>query len=1157
VFAWSVENLHNRIIDGTVEVSPDILNLLQQTQAILPELVDSQESGRPPQVDVNLLMEQAFALADSARIPSKPAETPVEIVASEVVAIEPVAATEPVEGPAAEFVEPVLPEEPEAPINIDQTLLDIFIPETRGHTGKLARFVEECRADPVHCDVNQREVARALHTLHGSADMAQVEPIAAISTELESYVNYLGQHDRIADDETLSLIERSVAMIEELLVAINVPGAILPDWEKLVQDIDRCKEDLQQKVERERAEAAQAAVQVGEQAESYPEGHPESEDLPAVEEEDRPVTHPSLPGGVEFQSFDSDDELTEIFLEEARELMDSLEESLQAWYGHPEDMAVINDLERTLHTLKGGSRLAGAMPMGDLSHAFESLLTGVAKQRIEPAPPVLALARAVTDRLAEQLDDISLGPRVRLAVDLVHKLEAVSSGLPIETDLEQPAEAAEEEIPAAAGETVQPEPEEPPDLPAEAAVEEAPASRSEPEMVEEPKTEPEAGVEPLTETGQAQGAGTPAQAENENEPAVMPPKEDQTRPEPTAVASVTSKVVKPVTRPRREQIRVKSDLLDRLVNNAGEVSIYRARLEQQNGSLGFNLSELEQTVERLRAQLRKLEMETEAQILFRYEREKEEALEDVFDPLEMDRFSTMQQLSRSLMETVNDLGNINGFLDDLRKETDTLLLQQARVATDLQDALLRTRMVSFSHLVPRLQRVVRQAAGSLNKRAELRVDGADGELDRGILDRMIGPLEHILRNAVSHGIETPEARRSAGKDELGHIVLQLMREGNDVILTLSDDGGGIDIEAIRRHAIALGLLDAEADVPESDILQFVLEHGFSTQREVTQIAGRGVGMDIVVNEVKQLGGSLDIKSSQGKGTSFIIRLPLTLAISDALLVELGDEIYAIPHTSIEGVVRVAQTELLDCYEGRTPFYSYVGHDYRVRYLGGLLGVSKLNISEQKKWYPLLLVRAGEHRMALQVDGLLGNRQIVVKSVGPQISTVRWISGGTILGDGRVALILDVTALVRMDAAHTVPSSVETPVLTLPAAGRTVMVVDDSITVRKVTGRVLDRNGMNVITAKDGVDALKLLQEQRPDIMLLDIEMPRMDGFEVVRHMRNTEELRDIPIIMITSRSGEKHRELAMELGVKRYLGKPYQEIELLENIDEVLAEVSL
>ncbi|MES9935070.1 MAG: response regulator, partial [Sedimenticola sp.] len=599
------------------------------------------------------------------------------------------------------------------------------------------------------------------------------------------------------------------------------------------------------------------------------------------------------------------------------------------------------------------------------------------------------------------------------------------------------------------------------------------------------------------------------------------------------------------------------ELLDRLVNNAGEVSIYRSRLEQQNVDLGFNLSELEQTVDRLREQLRHLEIETEAQILFRYEKDKEEGreIDESFDPLELDRFSTMQQLSRSLIETVNDLANIKDYLGDQHRETETLLLQQSRLATDLQDGLLRTRMVPFAQVVPRLHRVIRQTCNPVGKKAALEVQGAEGELDRGILDRMIGPLEHILRNAVSHGIETPQRRQEVGKPEAGRIQFTLQREGNDVLLTVSDDGAGIKVEAIRQKAIEQGILDPNADVTDNDVLQFVLEHGFSTADEVTQIAGRGVGLDVVVSEVKQLGGSLDIQSEPGQGTSFIIRLPLTLAIADAMMVELNEEVFAIPHVSIEGVVRISYNELQACYSGTQKSYSYAGQEYQVRNLGGMLGYGHAKVQEQRKWFPLLLIRAGEHHVALQVDNLLGNRQIVVKSVGPQLSTVRWISGGTILGDGRVALILDVTALVRMDVAHTAVAPVEAIEEDRePGFGRMVMVVDDSITVRKVTGRLLERHGMIVVTAKDGVDAVAQLQEHRPDIMLLDIEMPRMDGYELARHMRNSEELRDIPIIMITSRTGEKHRNLAMELGVKRYLGKPYQESDLLENINSVLLE---
>jgi chemosensory pili system protein ChpA (sensor histidine kinase/response regulator) len=616
-------------------------------------------------------------------------------------------------------------------------------------------------------------------------------------------------------------------------------------------------------------------------------------------------------------------------------------------------------------------------------------------------------------------------------------------------------------------------------------------------------------------------------------------------------------LVRPIRRTAREQLRVNPELMDKMVNYAGEVSIFRSRLEQQNGALGFNLSELEQTVSRLRNQLRQLEIETEAQILFRYERDQEEAEEkdEKFDPLEMDRFSTMQQLSRALMETVDDLVSINGLLDEEQKETDTLLLQQSRVVTDLQDGLLRTRMVAFSQLLPRLQRLVRQTCRPLKKLAVMDVHGEEMELDRTILDRMIAPLEHLLRNAVSHGIELPEDRAKADKDETGRITFDLWREGNEVVIKISDDGAGLDMEAIRKRAKKRGLLVEGAEVTNEDLMQFILEHGFSTAKEVSQIAGRGVGMDVVVSEIKQLGGSLDIQSTPGQGTSFIIHLPLTLAITDALLIQLGDEVYAAPPNSVEGVVRIDRDQLQACYEGKQAGYTYAQHTYPIRYLGSIMGTGNPSLSEQKRWFPLLLVRWGEHRVALQVDEFQGHRQIVVKSVGPQLSTVRWFTGGTILGDGRVALILDISALVRMDAAKTkVDREVEVTTAVETSTGARVMVVDDSITVRKVTSRLLERQGMDVVTAKDGVDAVAKLQEFHPDVMLLDIEMPRMDGFEVARHMKNSEELKDIPIIIITSRTGDKHRNTAMELGVKRYLGKPYQEAELMDNINELLAE---
>ncbi|MGB5467861.1 MAG: response regulator, partial [Sedimenticolaceae bacterium] len=409
--------------------------------------------------------------------------------------------------------------------------------------------------------------------------------------------------------------------------------------------------------------------------------------------------------------------------------------------------------------------------------------------------------------------------------------------------------------------------------------------------------------------------------------------------------------------------------------------------------------------------------------------------------------------------------------------------------------------------------------------------------------------------AVSHGIEDSAVRLEKGKAAQGSIVLHLVREGSDVVLTLSDDGAGLDRERIRAKAVERGLLEADAVIEDEDLYQMILQAGFSTASELSQVSGRGVGMDVVLTEVKQLGGTLEIGSRPGQGTSFTIRLPFTLAITDALLVTVGDDIFAIPHSSMDGVVRVPVDELRRIYAGEQEGFHYNDRDYSVRYLGSMLGMHAPHLSEGARWLPLLLVRSGEHRVAIQVDTLMGNRQIVVKSIGAQLSSVRWFTGGTILADGQIALILDVNRLVRMDGVQQ-----PAPVLPTTAAaskGVSVMVVDDSITVRKVTTRLLERHNMHVLTAKDGVDAVTVLQENHPDVMLLDIEMPRMDGYELARHMRSTPELSDIPIIMITSRSGDKHRQRALELGVKRYLGKPYQEADLLENIYTVLADTAL
>ena len=812
-----------------------------------------------------------------------------------------------------------------------------------------------------------------------------------------------------------------------------------------------------------------------------------------------PIAEDPQPDGP-LELADMDDDLLGIFVQEGADILDHSDSLMARLREAPADRDLIVSLQRDLHTLKGGARMAGLAPIGDLSHAMESLIDLVSEgHRPMDRVAVESLERGF-DRLHALVQRVAQRQAIAMPTNAIERFESLAAG----------------EVPQVGAFAFDAESTEP------AATSDASDSAS---------------PAPSAEAPRAPSGPRPA-------PRMLPTFDDEDQP-----------------RAPQEMIRVRSELLDSLVNYAGEVSIYRSRLEQQISTFRFNLIEFEQTVARLREQLRKLEIETEAQIIARYQREHHETGTPTFDPLELDRFSQLQQLSRALGESVSDLVSIQGLLDDLTRQSETLLLQQSRVSSDLQEGLMRTRMVPFDSLVPNLRRTLRQAAQEVGKRAQLRVDGAQGEMDRNLLERMKAPFEHMLRNALAHGIEAPDDRLGAGKPAEGTVNIAVSRESTEVVLRVSDDGAGMDREAIRLKAIERGLLKPDVELSDRDLYGFVLETGFSTAEQVTQLSGRGVGMDVVHNEIKQLGGSLIIDSEQGKGATFTIRLPFTLAVTQAILVKLGDNTYAIPMSSVQGVVRIAREDLDKRLASGNPKYSYAGEEFNIYELAQLLGVAQGRAIDETQ-LPLLMTRTGDQRAAVRIDAVVGSREIVVKSVGPQISSVPGIFGATIMGDGSVVMILDLAPLVRRSAALRARidagTAIEMPAYTPPAALHEqrrhplIMVVDDSITMRKVTTRVLERAELDVITAKDGLDAVEKLQEKVPDLMLLDIEMPRMDGYELATYMRNDARLKDVPIIMVTSRTGEKHRQRALEIGVERYLGKPYQEADLLRHVQEIL-----
>ncbi len=894
-----------------------------------------------------------------------------------------------------------------------------------------------------------------------------------------------------------------------------------------------------------------------------------------------------------------DPAVVELFLEEARDILDSAGQALRQWQADPDSVSALSALQHDVLTLKGGAQMAAIGAVELLAQELALLYEGLVDRRLGASAALFDLLERSHGALAGMLRSVQQGEVPASAVALLGELREFRHTTPPPGQTEPPEEQQE-----AAGdkELLEVFLEESSDI-VESAAQSLALWQADPRNTVEVENllrdlhtlkggarmveiaaigdlahELEflyellaAGRLPstpalfsllqnchdrLAHMLDAVRLGQPLHAatalidyiRNFSSAALTDSAASQAQAEAVPVEA-------PTATPERaagDMVKVDAELLDDLGNLAGEHSVIRGRIEQQVNDAQFALNEMETTLERMRDQLLRLDIETQGRISSRQQFEGD-AYDD-FDPLEMDRHSQLQQLSRALFESASDLLDLKETLMQRAQEAHSLLQQQARVNSQLQEGLTATLMVPFERLVPRLQRVVRQVASELGKQVELVVGNAEGELDRSVLERMVAPLEHMLRNAVDHGLEAREVRLAAGKPELGTIHLNLLHEGADIVIEMSDDGAGVPLQAVRSKAIKRGLLDPQARLSDHEILQFILRPGFSTAEKITQISGRGLGMDVVHEEVKQLGGSMSIESSPGKGARFLIRLPFTVSMNRALMVHLGEEQYAIPLNTIEGIVRVPPAELEACYRLDPPRYSYAGHDYALRYLGELVqGGGQPSLLGQSVPLPVLLTHSHEQSFAIQVDNLSPSREIVVKSLGPQFAAVPGLSGATLLGDGRVVLILDLLGqlrgqqrrLARLPGAAGSQRGLVGPTQRRPLL---VMVVDDSVTVRKVTSRLLERHGISVLTAKDGVDAMALLEEHRPDVLLLDIEMPRMDGFEVATRIRRDERLKQLPIIMITSRTGQKHRERAMAIGVNEYLGKPYQESVLLQSI---------
>lgn len=986
------------------------------------------------------------------------------------------------------------------------------------------------------------------------ADELALPDVAALSDELAE-LSALAAQDEVVEaaplpdslPDAVSAEERFSAdgpTIAELYHAVvpqggpedGLPAPLLPEAVAEPEtgfETEPEPEDLEASIEAELAALAQAqredaiaapvAAPVAAQ-DLLPEAAPQVEDLPlaaplaevaplvetapAIE---APAVPQAVPAPVREESMvletatlindELDADLLPVFIEEGRDLLPKVGEALRAWQQNPADNQYPKSLLRLLHTVKGSARMAGAMRLGQHAHEIET--------RIETLMHLGPISQQSSEDLLAHYD---------------HSVYLF--------DVLQNPELAQQPAPQLPGAPVL--------QVADGVVEQAAAP--------------------------AADAAAPAR--------VVPP-----------LVAKTALVSAPVP-----LVRVRADILDRLVNQAGEVSIARSKLENEVGLLRQSLSELTENIGRLRAQLREVEIQAESQITSRMAHQADRE----FDPLEFDRFTRLQELTRMMAESVNDVASVQEGLGRTVESATLDLAVQARLTRDLQQDLMRVRMVPFSSVSERLFRVTRQAAKDTDKRVNLDIRGAAVEMDRSVLEKMAGPFEHLLRNAVAHGIESRAARRASEKSEIGEIMVEIRQEGNEVVISFRDDGAGLNLERIRAKGREAGLIAADAEISDLEAMNLIFEPGFSTQAELTELAGRGVGMDVVRSEAASLGGRVEVRSETGKGAQFTIHLPLTLAVTQVVLVTTGGNTYAVPSVLVEQVQQVKEAPLAQAYADG--YVTWQGQHVPMHYLSALLGDSRA-VPVGQRYTPVMILKSGHERVAVHVDEVVGNREVVVKNIGPQLARMPGIAGATVLGSGDIVLILNPVPLAQRFASQQerrlmeVPDSpaaeVAVPEAGAPVADATaipgnesallaepapvsapaapqvqeeglqhqslrklpiVMVVDDSLTVRKVTQRFLVREGYQVVLAKDGVDALEQLQTITPDVMLVDIEMPRMDGFDLTRNVRNDERTANTPIIMITSRTADKHRNYALELGVNAYFGKPFQEDKLLEAI---------
>ncbi len=1044
-FAWALEQCFNVWLAQERPANADLLGLAAASADRMRDWIEALRADPTATIDASALIHAAHVVRDGGAFALSFKLEPGQIVDAGTETIEVVAAPPPAEdfdeiqapGDLAAVGGTGLDEESRrvGPLVISHGLYSVFLSESDECIRALAQEVGEWRYEP------GREVSasimRLAHTLAGISDTVGLAPVSAIADPLDAMMQYL--YERRSEsaggpagrDRTVVLhpphfdvlergIERMRGMLHQFAAGLFPPEAPL-EAGALRDLLTELRAHYPQGDE---PDVAAAAPAVAAEPDSFfadtvplatldddlqhaelrvPTATPETSANPEAE----PATASAW--GWPARSFDApraptahvltqakaergnsgydagadaahlavrddiDEQLLEVFSLEAQDLLPAVAKILRNLVQNPNQRDQARDMMRHLHTLKGSARMAGAMRLGELVHEMET--------RIESAMQLASVPAVVIEDLQTQFDlTLALFDSLQRPADA----KADSAFAPVRASAPAPAPAPGATVQSPATDT------------AKDTAGALPAAR--PAAAAPPRTP--APVSYFLAAATPSAIATPAPTAAQRAFGPIPP----------AISEDVSRRSGPLNAPAPEAaasyIRVRSDVIDRLVDHAGEVSIARAKLESEVSTLRSSLSDLTENIQRLRSQLREVELQADAQIQARSDQVAKQS--STFDPLEFDRYSRLQELTRLLAESVEDVALVQSNMVKGLQLADNDLGAQSRLTRELQQQLMRVRLVPFSNLSERLYRVARQAAKELQKRAHLDILGGETEVDRSLLEQMAGPFEHLVRNAIVHGLELPVERLAQGKSDTGELRVEVRREGNEVVVTFADDGSGLDLERIRERAIAARLLAPDRKTEERDLIELIFAPGLSTAHEVTELAGRGVGMDVVRAQVASLGGRIAVATEKGKGTRFTLYLPMTLSIMQVVLATVGERRYALPAAMVEQARRIRSRELREALQRGSIGFGELG-DVTLRPLAQLLGGPTVIAPGEQ--YSVALMRLGDDRLAICADELSANQEVVVKSVGPQVARLAGVLGATVLGNGQVVLIINPVQLI--------------------------------------------------------------------------------------------------------------------------------------------------